>query len=243
VGIAGVWPRLGWEIFPATDASAFRLRLRAPDGTHIGRTEQITQQALHLVETTVGAEKIALSLGYVGMVHSNFPINAVYQWSRGPEEAILYIGLRDDARVDVDQLKDQLRSRLARDLPDVRASFEPADIVNEVMSFGSPTRRRRSCTRAQASLKPRPRCNPRRRPRRRPACRSARPRRSSPDKKPNFSDGSRSMPARSNLSPVARSVLSLPRKSSRNISPRRRPWPKPARKNPRRGRTPVSKPR
>lgn len=139
VGIAGVWPRLGWEIFPATDASAFRLRLRAPDGTHIGRTEQITQQALHLVERTVGAEKIALSLGYVGMVHSNFPINAVYQWSRGPEEAILYIGLRDDARVDVDQLKDQLRSRLARDLPDVRASFEPADIVNEVMSFGSPT--------------------------------------------------------------------------------------------------------
>jgi multidrug efflux pump subunit AcrB len=139
VGIASLWPRLGREIFPRTDASAFRLRLRAPDGTHIGRTEQIAQQVLQIVSQTVGPEKIALSLGYVGMVHSNFPINAVYQWSRGPEEAILYIGLRDDARVEVEQLKDQLRARLARDLPDVRASFEPADIINEVMSFGAPT--------------------------------------------------------------------------------------------------------
>lgn len=138
-GIAGIWPQLGREIFPRAEASAFRLRLRAPDGTHIGRTEQIAQQALQIVSRTVGAEKIALSLGYVGMVHSNFPINAVYQWSRGPEEAILYIALRDQARVDVEQLKDQLRARLARDLPEVRVSFEPADIINEVMSFGAPT--------------------------------------------------------------------------------------------------------
>jgi hypothetical protein len=36
-------------------------------------------------------------------------------------------------------LKESLRSELAEKMPDVRASFEPADIVNEVMSFGSPT--------------------------------------------------------------------------------------------------------
>jgi multidrug efflux pump subunit AcrB len=137
--MAGLWPRLGWEIFPVVEASAFRLRLRAPDGTHIGRTEQIAQQALRIVEQVVGAEKIELSLGYVGMVHSNFPINAVYQWSRGPEEAILYLSLRREAHVAVEPLKDRLRAQLARDLPDVRASFEPADIVNEVMSFGAPT--------------------------------------------------------------------------------------------------------
>ena len=41
--------------------------------------------------------RITLTLGYVGMIHINFPVNAVYQWSRGPEEAILYVDLRDDA--------------------------------------------------------------------------------------------------------------------------------------------------
>jgi multidrug efflux pump subunit AcrB len=134
-----VYPQMGREIFPVVDTGAFRLRLRAPDGTHIGRSEQIARQALDLIAETVGPEKIDLTLGYVGMIHSNFPINAVYQWSRGPEEAILYVDLNDHAHIDVEQLKDALRQKFAVALPQVRCSFEPADIVNEVMSFGSPT--------------------------------------------------------------------------------------------------------
>jgi multidrug efflux pump subunit AcrB len=82
---------------------------------------------------------VQLSLGYVGMIHSNFPINAVYQWSRGPEEAILYVALDDRLGLSDERLKEQLRERLAREMPDVRFSFEPSDIVNDVMSFGSPT--------------------------------------------------------------------------------------------------------
>ena len=80
-----------------------------------------------------------LSLGYVGMIHSNFPINAVYQWSRGPEEAILYVALNERLGLSDEALKERLRGRLSREMPDVRFSFEPSDIVNDVMSFGSPT--------------------------------------------------------------------------------------------------------
>ena len=36
-------------------------------------------------------------------------------------------------------LEARLREKLAAEMPDVRFSFEPADIVSEVMSFGSPT--------------------------------------------------------------------------------------------------------
>jgi multidrug efflux pump subunit AcrB len=130
---------LGREIFPAVDAGQFRLRLRAPDGTHINKSEQIARQALEIVAVTVGTQNVDLSLGYVGMIHSNFPINAVYQWSRGPEEAILYVDLKDEAGIDVEDLKETLREKFASEIPDVRCSFEPADIINEVMSFGSPT--------------------------------------------------------------------------------------------------------
>jgi multidrug efflux pump subunit AcrB len=137
--ILAIFPRLGREIFPVVDTGAFRLRLRAPDGTHIAKSEQYAKQALDTVAQTVGPENVELSLGYVGMIHSNFPINAVYQWSRGPEEAILYVDLKDDAHINIEQLKDTLRDKFAAELPEVRCSFEPADIVNEVMSFGSPT--------------------------------------------------------------------------------------------------------
>src|SRR5262249_35191987 len=124
---------------PQVDTGAFRLRLRAPDGTHIAKSEQYAKQALEIIAKTVGPEHVDLSLGYVGMVHSNFPINAVYQWSRGPEEAILYVELKDHAKTNVEDLKNTLREKLTAELPAARFSFEPADIINEVMSFGSPT--------------------------------------------------------------------------------------------------------
>lgn len=133
------WFLLGRGIFPTVDAGQFRLRMRAPDGTHIARTEQLAKQALQLIADDLGPQNVRLSLGYVGMIHSNFPINAVYQWSRGPEEAILYVDLMKGAGFRDAALKERLRAILTRKMPDVRFSFEPSDIVNEVMSFGSAT--------------------------------------------------------------------------------------------------------
>src|SRR5262249_53541817 len=65
--------------------------------------------------------------------------NAVCQWARGNEEAILRVARKEGSRVDMEDLKERLREQLAGRMPGVRLSFEPADIVNEVMSFGSPT--------------------------------------------------------------------------------------------------------
>ena len=56
--IWGFGTRLGTEIFPTVDTGQFRLRLRAPDGTHIGRTEQIVLQALDVIRQTVGADNV-----------------------------------------------------------------------------------------------------------------------------------------------------------------------------------------
>jgi multidrug efflux pump subunit AcrB len=132
-------PNLGREIFPVVDAGQFRLRIRAPDGTQIARSERYALDVLELVKQDVGEQNVDLTLGYVGMIHSNFPVNAVYQWSRGPEEAILYVDLKEGSGVDVEALKERLRSKVAATMPELRVSFEPSDIVNEVMSFGSPT--------------------------------------------------------------------------------------------------------
>lgn len=137
--IAWVAPQLGRSVFPVVDAGQFRLRMRAPDGTHIEKSESLAKKALQIIGEELGPENIELTLGYVGMIHSNFPVNAVYQWSRGPEEAILYIDLRDLMPLSDEVMKERVRLRLAKEMPDVRFSFEPSDIINEVMSFGSPT--------------------------------------------------------------------------------------------------------
>src|SRR5262249_20889851 len=137
--IAGLGPRLGVEIFPTVDTGQFRLRLRAEDGTHFDRTETISLQALEIIKKKLGEDQVAMTLGYVGTIPSSYPINAVFQWSRGPEEAILRVGLKRKSKVRVEEAKEELRKELQAQMPKVRFSFEPADIVNEVMSFGSAT--------------------------------------------------------------------------------------------------------
>ncbi|HMF16318.1 MAG TPA: efflux RND transporter permease subunit, partial [Gemmataceae bacterium] len=84
---------LGTEIFPSVDAGQFQLRLRAPDGTRIERTEEITKQALEIIKEAVGEDNVAISVGYVGLIPSTYPINTIYLWMRGPEEAVLRVAL------------------------------------------------------------------------------------------------------------------------------------------------------
>lgn len=139
VAIVSIGTRLGLEIFPQAGADEFRLRFRAPDGTHFDTTEQYALGVLETVGEHIGPQNVSLTLGYVGTIPSSFPINGVYQWSRGPEEGILRIALRHGSGVDTERAKDDLRKLLATKFPELRFSFEPADIVSEVMSFGSPT--------------------------------------------------------------------------------------------------------
>lgn len=137
--VVGVGLQLGVEIFPSTGVGEFRLRFRAPDGTHFETTEQYALGVLDTIGKHVGPQNVDITLGYVGTIPSSFPINGVYQWSRGPEEGLLRIALKHGSGINVERAKDELRRILAQQYPELRFSFEPADIVSEVMSFGSPT--------------------------------------------------------------------------------------------------------
>jgi multidrug efflux pump subunit AcrB len=116
---------------------------------------------LRFIDQQAGEGNIAMSLGYVGVVPPTFPINAVYHWSGGPEEVVVRVALRKDSGIRTEAFKRDLREKLAEHLKtwlaakwrsegvpaeranrraqELRLSFEPADIINEVMSFGSPT--------------------------------------------------------------------------------------------------------
>ncbi len=137
--VNGVGSRLGLEVFPKVDAGRFQLRIKAPTGTRIEETEKVAIAALDAIGEEVGRDRIDITLGYVGVIPSSYPINAIYQWTGGPEEVILRVALKPGSDIPIEGLKGRLRDTLASKMPGVRFSFEPADIVSEVMSFGSPT--------------------------------------------------------------------------------------------------------
>jgi multidrug efflux pump subunit AcrB len=130
---------LGTEIFPVVDTGQFQLHLRAPAGTRIERTEKIALQTLDAIKREVGPDNVDVSLGFVGTQPPNYPINSIYLWSSGSEEAVLQVQLKARAGIRIEDLKERLRRKLTQELAGVRFSFEPSDIVSRVMSFGAPT--------------------------------------------------------------------------------------------------------
>ncbi len=131
--------RLGTEIFPKVDAGQIQLRLRAPTGTQIDGTEAVAQQVLDQIKQEVGPQNIQITLGFLGVHASSYPINFIYLWNGGPEEGVLQVQLKPGTPVRIEELKERLRKVFAEKLPEVTFSFEPSDIVSRVMSLGSPT--------------------------------------------------------------------------------------------------------
>ncbi len=131
--------RLGLEIFPRSDTGQFALRLRAPAGTNVETTEALAKKTLVLIAREAGEKNIALTMGLVGVHAPNYPVNLIHLWNGGPEEGWLAVQLAKGSKVSVENLKERLRKVFSEEMPDVRFSFEPSDIVNRVMSFGSNT--------------------------------------------------------------------------------------------------------
>jgi multidrug efflux pump subunit AcrB len=139
VVIAVVGRKLGTEIFPEVDAGQIQLRLRTPTGTQIVGTEAAALQALELIKHEVGPQNVEITLGFIGVHGSPYPINFIYLWNGGPEEGVLQVQLKPGAAVRIEDLKERLRRLFAEKLPGATFSFEPSDIVSRVMSLGSPT--------------------------------------------------------------------------------------------------------
>ncbi len=66
VSLAGVFligRNLGVDIFPQVSAGMFQLRLRAPIGTRVERTEVVALKALEIIGREAGANNIDITLG------------------------------------------------------------------------------------------------------------------------------------------------------------------------------------
>ncbi len=132
-------PRVGTEVFPAADAGQLQIRMRALAGTVIEQTEIDALKTLDVIKRVAGPENIAISTDFVGVQAASYPINTIYLFTAGPQEAVLRVALKPSARLSGEQLRETLRTELRKALPDTAFSFEAPDIISQVMSFGSAT--------------------------------------------------------------------------------------------------------
>ncbi|HLZ87714.1 MAG TPA: efflux RND transporter permease subunit, partial [Puia sp.] len=142
LGLGGAWLLLnsiGRDVLPRNNAGQFQVRLRAPDGTRIERSEEYMIRTLHILDTMVGHENIGVTSAMVGMHGGQFSTNPIYLFMAGPQEGVLQVSLKEDYKVKMDDLKEEFRRRLAQDLPEIKVSFEPIELTDKILSQGSPT--------------------------------------------------------------------------------------------------------
>jgi multidrug efflux pump subunit AcrB len=138
-GILVVGSQLGRDIFPSVDTGQFQLRLQAPAGTRVERTEVMTLKALDVINAAAGPGNVAITLSFVGTQPPNYPINSIYLWTSGPQEAVLLVALRPGSHIHLGEFREQLRQKLPEALKGISMSFEAGDIVTQIMNFGAPT--------------------------------------------------------------------------------------------------------
>ncbi len=134
-----VGPMLRREIFPAAAANQFRLRFDAPDGTRVPVTEEMARRVLDEIQREAGPDNVALTLSYVGAQASSYPINTVFLWTSGQHEAVMNVALRPGASISLGELEEKLRHTLPQLFPESHFSFDPGDLINQTLNFGTPS--------------------------------------------------------------------------------------------------------
>jgi multidrug efflux pump subunit AcrB len=131
-------PRIGTEIFPDANAPLIRLRLRLPTGMRIEQTERNVLKALDVIKREAGQGNVEITSDFMGVQPPSYPVNLIHLFTSGPGEAIIQVSLKETSSRGED-LRERLRHALRQELPGSNVSFEAADIVSQVMGFGSPT--------------------------------------------------------------------------------------------------------
>ncbi|MBL4676916.1 MAG: efflux RND transporter permease subunit [Mucilaginibacter sp.] len=130
---------IGRDVLPKVNGGQFQLRIRAAEGTRIESTEKKTLETINAINSITGPENVAISSAYVGTHPALFSISPIFLWMAQPHEAIIQVALKEDYHANLDELKEKIRAKVSKEIPDIKLSFEPIELTDKILSQGSPT--------------------------------------------------------------------------------------------------------
>jgi multidrug efflux pump subunit AcrB len=142
IGVAGIFilailqaPRLATEFFPKVDAGQFILNVSAPDGTRVENTEALVAQVESIIKGTIPATDLDQIVANIGLPQGWM---VMFTPVTGPHQAFILVNLAHGHQLSTPEIVERLRTRLARELPSVKISFQTGGIISDVINFGLP---------------------------------------------------------------------------------------------------------
>jgi multidrug efflux pump subunit AcrB len=132
-----LYPLLGQELFPVTDAGQIVINVRAPAGTRIENTEQLTRQVEKVIKDEIPEEDRQMIVTDIGVLY-DWP--AGYTANSGPMDATMLVQLAPakDRRTSSQEYARRLRTAFAGKFPGVEFAFNTGGMVSAALNFGLP---------------------------------------------------------------------------------------------------------
>ena len=131
---------IGTDIMPASGTGDLQLRIIAPAGTRIEKTEQYLHNVTDIIASETGNNGIIISSAFVGTQPSGTAINPIFLFTSGSQEAVLQVSINKEVlSKSMEQLKENIRQEVKVQYPELQLSFEPIELVEKIMSQGTNT--------------------------------------------------------------------------------------------------------
>ena len=128
---------LGEDFFPSVDSGAIKMHFRAPTGTRIEETTRLADEIERKVRAIIPQDRVASIVDNIGLPISGINISYGNSGTIGVFDGDILITL-SEGPVPTDDYVKTLREQLPRAFPGTTFSFLPADIVSQILNFGSP---------------------------------------------------------------------------------------------------------
>ena len=132
-----LYPFLGRDFFPSVDAGQIKLHFRAPTGTRIEQTAQISDQVNAAIRDLIPSSDLETILDNLGVPNSSINLSYSNSGTIGTLDGEVLMSLKPGHRP-TEEWVTLLRQELPRRFPGVEFFFQPADIVTQILNFGLP---------------------------------------------------------------------------------------------------------
>ncbi len=133
-----VFPFVGKDFFPVSDAGQLRLHVQAATGTRIEVTEEIFGEVEEAIKKIIPHNEIAFLIDNIGLVSEPYNYAFGDNATLGTYDGEILISFNNDRKMSTTEYMAILRNELKKQFPHLRFFFQPADMTSQILHFGLP---------------------------------------------------------------------------------------------------------
>jgi len=142
LGISGIfivtlcaYPLVGVSYFPRTDPGQFVINLKAQSGTRLEVNEKFIEQVENICREEVSKDDLDLVVSTMGITPD---FSAIYNPNTAQHSSIVQVSLKPEHHTGSYEYMARVRTRLAKELPQLSAYLQSGSLVDAILNLGQP---------------------------------------------------------------------------------------------------------